>query len=133
MTVFNGQNQRLYVAATTAGQAVPAGHVKEFEINESFDTTEVTCYGDENKVYLPGTPDASGSFSGYTDKDSNNSLTGAVSQEPRKFYFYIDLANDPTKYHYGTAIWSFTRSYSRDGVGEASGSWNAASSVYKSW
>jgi hypothetical protein len=133
MTTFNGQNQRLWVASTASGQATPAAHVKEFEINTSFDAIEVTSFGDANKVYLAGVPDASGSFSGYTDSDSNNSLTGAVSQEARRFYFYIDFANAPSKFFSGFGIFSSTHSFSRDGAAEVSGSWNATSTVTKSW
>jgi hypothetical protein len=133
MARFTGKNQALWTAATGSGQAAPAAFIKEFEINESFDSIDVTCFGDTNKTYLAGIPDASGSFAGYTDDATGNSLTGAVNTEARKFYHYIDFAGAPTKYHYGTAIFSYTSSYSREGAAEVSGSWNAAGVVLKSW
>lgn len=128
-----GKNEQIWVAPDASSQAVPALYVKEWEENTSFDAIDWTCFLDENKTYGAGTPDGSGSFSGYTDSATGNSLHGAVNQDARKFYHYIDFANEPTKYTYGTAIFSHTRSSSRDGAQEVSGNWNAASAFLKSW
>jgi len=130
---FTGKNARLYVATSSSTAAIPAYAIKEFEYNTSFDAIDVTSFGDDNMTYLAGATDSSGSFSGFVDKASGNTFQNSINGDARKFYFYIDLANDPTKYIYGTAIWSWTESYSRAGASEVSGSWNAAGGVYKTW
>ncbi len=130
---FTGKSQRLFVQVSGQSNASPAVFIKEFELNTSFDTIEATCFGDENMVYLAGTPDASGSFAGFVDKESGLTFQAVSTQDPLKFYHYIDFDGDPTKYIYGTAIWSWTESYSRTGAAEVSGSWNAASNVLRSW
>jgi len=130
MARFTGKNTRLYVALTSAGNAQPAVFIKEWEHNASFDAIDVTCFEDDNLTYLAGMADASGSYSGYLDSATAQLYTASVDGGSRKFYFYPDIT-DATKYTYGTAIFSWTGSYSKTGAAEMSGNWNATGAVTK--
>ena len=39
--------------------------LNQWTLSQKTDYAEVTCFGDTNKIYVPGLPDASGSFSGF--------------------------------------------------------------------
>lgn len=130
MSRFTGKNTVLYLAKTAAGQAEPAIFINEWEHNASFDAIDVTCFDDTNLTYIAGETDASGSYSGFLDSATAQTYTASTDGQARKFYFYPDKT-DPTKYTYGTAIFSWTGSYSKTGAAELSGNWNAAGPVTK--
>lgn len=130
MARYTGKNTRLYIGLTAAAVATPAVFIKEWEHNASFDAIDVTAFEDENLTYLAGMNDSSGSYSGYLDSATAQTYTASVDGQARKFYFYPDIT-DPTKYTYGTAIFSWTGSYSKTGAAEMSGNWNAAGTVTK--
>lgn len=130
MARYTGKNARLYVALTSGGVAVPAVFIKEWEHNASFDAIDVTCFEDDNMTYVAGLADASGSYAGYLDNATAQTYTASIDGGARAFYFYPDITT-PTKYTYGTAIFSWTGSYSKTGAAEMSGNWNAAGAVTK--
>lgn len=125
----HGRNGRLYVAITSGGTAEPVAYLNNWDIQFTVDNVEVTSFGDTNKVYVAGLPDASGSFSGFYDSSSAQLYTAATDGVARNFYLYPDTAD--ATYWYGTALFDFSVSSSVDGAVGVSGNWNAASSVQK--
>jgi hypothetical protein len=125
----HGRNGRLYVDIAGGGSASPVTFLNNWSINFSVDNVEVTAFGDANKQYVAGLPDASGSFSGYFDSETAQLYTAAVDGVSRSFYLYPDT--DDATYWFGNALFDFSVSSSVDGAVTISGDWNASSDVSK--
>ncbi len=70
-----------------AGPASPTNPTEIISVNAwklSLKTqyTDVTCFGDTNKVYVPGIRDVSGSFSGFWNSDSVVLIEASGQQTP---------------------------------------------------
>jgi hypothetical protein len=126
----HGRNGRLYVAIASAGVAEPITFLRDWSINFAVDNVDVTAFGDTNKVYVAGLPDASGSFSGFYDDATAQLFTAATDGVARAFYLYPDTAST-TKYWFGTALFDFNVSSAVDGAVQVSGDFQAASAVSK--
>ena len=94
--------------------------------------SDVTAFGDGNKVYVAGLPDASGDFSGSWDDSTTQTYAAAQDGQPRKFYLYPNLATAPTVYWYGLILPDFSADGDVGGPINVSASWNAASAILKS-
>lgn len=125
----HGRNGRLYVAITSGGTAEPVAYLNSWDISFEVDNVEVTSFGDTNKVYVAGLPDASGSFAGFYDSESAQLYTAATDGVARKFYLYPDTSD--ATYWSGEALFDFSVSSSVDGAVTVSGNWNASSAVTK--
>lgn len=55
--------------------------------------TDVTCFGDTNKVYVPGLRDVSGTFAGFWNSDSTVLIDASGQQSPG----YLELAPNSTE------------------------------------
>ena len=113
--------------------ATPLPFLASWSINFVTEKAEVTAFGDSNKVYVSGLPDASGDFAGFYDDGTAQTYTAAVDGLPRKFYLYPRTTGTPgnTQYFFGTILPDFSVNA---GVGDAvaiSASWNAASGIAK--
>ena len=129
----HGRNGRIYLGILTTGaSAEPLPFYAKYSISFSTDKDEVTAFGDTNKVYVAGLPDASGDFSGYWDDSTSQSFAAAVDGQPRKFYLYPDTVNAPSVYWYGTVLPDFGITGAVDAADEVTASWNAASAILKS-
>jgi hypothetical protein len=127
----HGRNGRVYQNLTSGGTAEPIAFVRSNSISFSSDKTDVTAWGDPNKVYVAGLPDSSGSFDFWYDDATVQTYTAAVDGIARKFYFYPDIVNTPTQYFFGTWFVDFSVSQAVDGAIEGTASWNAAGPVAK--
>lgn len=130
MARAHGQKGRLYMAITAAGQAEPVAFINSWSLNLSVDNVEVTAFGDTNKVYVAGLPDASGSFAGFYDDATAQMYTAATDGVARRFYLYTNTT-DSTKYFFGTALFDYNV---ETGVGQSvniSGDFQAASPIIK--
>jgi hypothetical protein len=127
---IHGRNGRLYVGIASGGTAEPVAFLNKWSMNFSTDDVEVTAFGDPNKTYVAGLPDVDGSFGGFYDNATAQTLTAATDGVARKFYAYPDNTST-SQYWFGTAIFDFAIT---TGVGEAatvSGNFKASSSVTK--
>ncbi len=104
----HGRNGFLYASVASGGTAEPLFFLKTWSIQFNTDQTDVTAFGDGNKVYVAGLPDGKGSFSGFWSDDSNDMFTAATDGVARKFYLYADKANKPNTYWFGTAFFDFS-------------------------
>jgi hypothetical protein len=126
---YHGRKGRLYMGlANDSAVAEPVAYLRSWSISLATDRVEVTAFGDTNRVYVAGLPDASGDYAGYWDSASAQMYTAATDGLARRFYLYqtTDVA---TEYFFGTAFFDFSMNGAVDGAVEISGSWQAASSV----
>lgn len=129
MARIHGRRGQLYVGlASDSSQAEPVAYLNSWAIEFTTDRVDVTCFGDTNRVYVSGLPDASGTFAGFYDTDSAQLYTAAQDGLPRRFYLYPDT-NDATDYWYGTALFDFSVNGSVSDAVSVSGSWSAAGPV----
>lgn len=130
MARIHGRNGVLYVAVASGGSASEIAYLNKWSIEFSVDDVEVTAFGDTNKTYVAGLPDASGSFGGFYDDASAQLYTAARDGVARKFYLYPNRST-PGQYWHGNGIFDFSV---ESGVGDAvtiQGNFKASSDVLK--
>ncbi len=127
----HGRNGRVYMNLASGGTAEPVAYIKGWSLQAASDKVDVTAFGDSNKVYAAGLPDASGSFDFWYDDGSVQTYTAAVDGIARKMYIYPDIVNAPAQYWWGTAFPDFSVESAVDGAIEGSCNWSAASTIAK--
>ena len=127
----HGRNGQVYIGVTSAAAASPVAFQASWSINMNVDKQDVTAFGDGNKVYVAGLPDASGDFSGFLDQSTSQTYIAAVDGLPRNFYLYEDAINDPNVYWFGTILPDFSADGAIAGPVNFKSSWNAASKVQR--
>jgi hypothetical protein len=115
--------------ANDTAVAEPVAFLKSWDISFATDKIEVTAFGDTNKVYVAGLPDASGSYAGYWDNATAQMYTAATDGLARRFYLYQTTDLAASEYWFGTAFFDFSASGAVDAAGEVSGAFQAASSI----
>lgn len=128
MARIHGRRGRVYMDLTGAGSAEPVAFLNSWSINFEVDKEEVTAFGDLNKIYVAGLPDASGEFSGFYDDATTQTFTAAADGLARKFYLYPDNTST-VKYFWGTILPDFKANAAVAGAAEISSSWNAAGNI----
>lgn len=130
MSRLHGRNARVYMSITSGGTAEPIPFLASWSLQAATDKQDVTAFGDGNKVYVAGLPDASGEFSGFYDDATAQTYTAAVDGVARKFYLYPSTSNN-SQYWFGTILPDFSANAGVAGATEISASWNAASAINK--
>ncbi len=128
---IHGRRGLVYIGiASDTADASPVPFLSSWSISFEVEKAEVTAFGDNNKIYVAGLPDASGEFSGFYSDDTAQTYTAATDGLPRKFYLYPNSAT-PTKYFFGTVLPDFSVNAAVGGAVEISASWNANSDIKK--
>lgn len=131
MARIHGRRGRLYVGlASDSATAEPVTFLNTWSIKFETEKSEVTAFGDDNKVYISGLPDAQGDFGGFYDDATVQLYTAASDGAARKFYLYPNNSSTG-KYWFGTAIFDFNVDGDVAGPVKISGSWAAASAISK--
>lgn len=130
MARLHGRKMRLYAAIASGGTAEPIAFLNSWSFDRSTDRADVTAWGDTNKTYVVGMPDATGSYGGFYDDATAQFYTAASDGIARKFYLYPNT-DDTTKYFFGTAFLDQSFSGSIDGPETLSGTWAAATDIIK--
>jgi len=110
---------------TGAGTPVSLTSVNAWTLSLATDRIEVTCFGDTNKVYIPGMKDVSGTIGGFWNS-ADTALVEAADQEAPGLLKLIPNNTEPTFFWSGLAYMDAEISC---GVNEAptlSGTWSAA-------
>jgi hypothetical protein len=102
-----------------------------WSINMATDKQDVTAFGDGNKVYVAGLPDASGDFSGFLDDATSQTYIAATDGLPRSFYLYPNISASPNNYFFGTILPDFSADGAVGGPVNVKASWNAASRIQR--
>lgn len=129
MARTHGRNGRLYAAITSGGTAEPIAFLTNWSLDSSTDKIEVTAFGDTNKQYVAGLPDAQGSFSGWYDTETEQLYTASQDGVARPFYLYPNTSDGD--YFSGQAVFDFSISTPVDGAVSVSGNFAATTTVTK--
>jgi hypothetical protein len=132
MARVHGRRGRLYVGiASDTAAAEPLAYLNKWSAAFSTDNVEVTANGDNNKVYVAGLPDASGSFAGFYDDVSAQTYTAGADGLARRFYLYPTTPTGVGPYWFGTALFDFTVEGEVGSAVTISGDFQAASNISK--
>lgn len=93
MAILHGKDGQVLWNPTAASPLTPLISIKSFKISLKTDKVPVTCFGDTNKVYVPGLPDVSGSFAGFWNSDDLALMAAAQALTPG----YLELIPHSTE------------------------------------
>ena len=127
----HGRNGQVYLGLTSVALASPLPFQASWSINMNVDKQDVTAFGDGNKVYVAGLPDASGDFGGFMDDATSQTYIAAVDGLARNFYLYPDATNSPNVYWFGTVLPDFSADGAIAGPVNFKSTWNAASRIQR--
>jgi hypothetical protein len=128
---FAGRNGRIYLDLAGGGSASYLNFMASWELNFQTDKFDVTAFGDGGKTTVAGLPAQSGSFTGWMDDSTAQMYNAAVDGIARKFYLYPSFTTSPTTYFFSTINLDASFSGGVDGAGTASGTWEAATTIYR--
>lgn len=117
----------IYLSTTGSGVATSVLSMNQWTVNYATDDIDVTSFGDQNKVYVPGLPNLQGTFKGFWDDLESKPFTAATSVDGCNLYLYPS-ADTPTKYWYGPAWLDCTMDCSVAGAVTLGGSFAARGS-----
>lgn len=130
MARIHGRRGRVYMAIASGGVAEPIAFLNSWSINFATEKADVTAFGDNNKVYVAGLPDASGDFAGFYDDATVQTYTAALDGLPRKFYLYPSTLTN-TQYWFGEILPDFNVNANVGGPVQVTSSWNASTAILK--
>ena len=135
MSRIHGRNGVVYVGLTNGAAASPVTFQSSWTMSMTVDRAEVTAFGDSNKVYVAGLPDASGDFNGFMDDATSQTYIAATDGLPRNFYLYPNVTLDPNTYWFGTILPDFSADGAVAAAVSAKSTWVAASKIqrYTQW
>jgi hypothetical protein len=128
MARMSGRRGRVYLALASGGTAEPVAFLNSWSIKFETDRPEVTAFGDENKVYVAGLPDASGDFAGFYDDATVQTYTAAIDGIARKFYLYPSTSNN-LQYWFGNILPDFEVDGSVADSVKIASSWSASTAI----
>lgn len=132
MARVHGRNGQIYMGvASSSAVAAPLTFAKKWTANFATDSQDATAFGDANKVYVTGLPDAQGTVEGFYDAATAQTFTAAADGEPRRVYFYPTTPATSGPYWYGTAFFDFSIDTDVAGVVSVTANWRAASDFTK--
>lgn len=131
MSRIHGRRGRIYMGiASDTAVATPLPFFASWSINFVTEKADVTAFGDNNKTYVAGLPDASGEFSGFYDDATSQTYDAAIDGLPRKFYLYPSTSLN-TQYFWGTVLPDFSVNGAIGDSVQVSANWNASSAILK--
>lgn len=107
MGAYAGRKGVIYISTTGSTAATSIVNMKTWSLNMPTDKIDVTAFGDSNKKYVIGLPDATGSLSGWWDDTSDQLYDASRSTDGVKMYLYPS-SDAPSKYWYGPAWVDFS-------------------------
>ena len=113
MALYHGKKGVVYMSTTGGGTAVSVVGLKSWSLPLPTAKVEVTAFGDSNKAYVQGLPDATGDLSGWWDDTSDAMYDASRSTNGVKMYLYPS-SDATTKYWYGPAWVDFSIDTSND-------------------
>ncbi len=134
MSRMSGRRGRLYLSTDGTAAPTPVDFLNRWSIQFTNDKNDVTSFGDNNKVYTVGLPDASGSVAGYYDGGATGSGSDALYNAAtdglaRNFYLYMDTSAATVDYFYGSAYWDFSSEAANDGAVTISANFTPAGTI----
>ena len=124
MARYHGKKGVIYLSTTGTGTAVAGVSLSAWTLNKNTDKSEVSAFGDVNKVWVQGLPDIQGTISGWFDDTNDALFDGSESADGVKLYLYPS-SDAPTNYHHGPAWLDATISVPNTGPATISGTFAA--------
>jgi hypothetical protein len=109
--------------------ASPVAYLSDWSITVAVQGNDVTAFGDPNKIYVAGLPDISGDFAGFYDDSSRQFYTAARDGQPRNFYLYPDMVDDPNQFWFGQMLPDFDVSGGIGGSVNVKATWKPFSAI----
>ena len=131
MARIHGSKGQLYAGIAAAGVAESIAFITKWSMDFSTDDVDVTAFGDTNKAYVSGLPDASGSFEGFYDTATAQTYTAAIDGTARKLYLYPSTPSTAGPYWWGTAFLDFSIDTAVGDAVKIKGNFKAASPFTK--
>ena len=131
MARIHGRRGVIYLDIAGGGAASPLNFQAKWSISFTVARADVTAFGDSNKTYVAGLPDASGDFSGFYDDATKQSYTAATDGLPRNFYLYPN-STTATQYWYGSILPDFKVDGDVNTSVNVAATWVAAGPIVKS-
>jgi hypothetical protein len=128
---IHGKGGMVYCGIASGAVATPIAFLTDWNINFTVDQPEVTAFGDANKIYVSGLPDASGDFSGFFDDGSRQLYTAARDGVARNFYLYPNQVTDPLMYWFGQILPDFAVSGGIAAAISIKSNWKASTAIIK--
>jgi hypothetical protein len=129
VTRHHGRNGSVYIGVTNGAAASPCAFQASWTLSKTVDKQDVTAFGDPNKTYVSGLPDASGDISGFWDDATAQTYSAATDGLSRTMYLYPDIQNSPLVYHFGQILPDFEMDGAVGGPVNFKSSWNAAGPI----
>jgi hypothetical protein len=112
-------------AGVVPGTPVEIVSLNNFKLSLKTDKIDVTCFGDLNKVYVPGMKDISGSVSGFWNSEDVTLVEAADAETPGLLKL-VPNSTEPTFFWSGLAYMDADIDTSVDGAPALSGTFMAA-------
>jgi hypothetical protein len=80
--IKSGRDGQILYDPTGAGPGVLIVSMNGWKLSQKTDKTNVTCFGDTNKVYVPGLPDISGTLKGFWNSVERTIFEAAQATVP---------------------------------------------------
>lgn len=125
----HGRNAQIYISVTNGAAASPCLFQAAWSLNKTVDKDDVTAFGDTNKTYVAGIPDASGDFSGFWDDFTAQTYTAATDGLSRTMYLYPDITVSPNVYFFGNILPDWSADGAIGGAINVKSTWNAAGNI----
>jgi hypothetical protein len=124
MAILSGRNGQVKYdpAATTPVEIIS---IKEFKISWKTAKQDVSCFGDPNKVYVPGLPDVQGTLGGFWNSADVTLFEAALAATPGMLEL-IPNSTEPTFKFSGLAYLDADLDVKVDSAPTVTGSWMAA-------
>jgi hypothetical protein len=114
MARYHGRKGVVYMSTTGTTAAVSVVGLNSWSLNMPTDKVEVSAFGDTNKSYVVGLPDATGDLAGWWDDTSDQLYDASRSADGVRMYLYPS-SDAATKYWYGPAWVDFSIEVAQDG------------------
>ena len=95
MSIQSGRYGKVLYDPTGSGTPVEIVSLNAWKADMKTDYEEVTCFGDANKVYVPGLRDVSGTVGGFWNSAELALFDAAVAPTPGKLQLMMNN-NEPT-------------------------------------
>ena len=96
MAILSGRSGRVYFDSTPSGSPGEGQQVQALNAwTGSFKTDfeDVSCFGNTNKVYIPGLRDASGTVGGFWDSADRTLFTASTSTTPGRLVLVPNVSD----------------------------------------
>lgn len=128
MSRYAGKKGLVYVSDNMSSAASLVSQLSNWTFDFSTNKIDVTCFGDRNKNWLQGWPDAKGTFKGLWN-DADSTLFQAMGSANGCYMYLYPSSDAITKYWYMPAWLDLNMAVDVNGVADINGTFSANGDV----